>query len=97
MRSARRQGRVWLMVFVAGAPTTLACGPVDDRTPCEKAQDSLNEAYEECEIDARIDLSCNAIMGDGDQYDCAEYYGTVAETARCEDGEVTFEYGGPCE
>jgi len=78
--------------FAIGLMT--ACGP-DNVGACTEAEDALNAAAEECELEANYDLSCDSLSES--TLDCTAYYGEVTDTAECaEDGTVDFSYGDSC-
>ena len=78
--------------FALGLMT--ACGP-DNVGACTEAETALNDAAEECDLDANYDLSCESL--DGSSADCTAYYSEVTDTATCaDDGTVDFEYGDAC-
>jgi len=80
-----------LGAFALGMMT--ACGP-DNRGSCDAAQEALDKAYEDCGIDTNTDFSCETY----DDYpgDCTAYFDGVADSAKCEDDTVTFDYGDTC-
>ena len=72
------------------------CAP-GNQEACENYIEAQNAAYRECGMDERvkaIEDYCPATLNEG--LNCVDYYEGLANSFRCENGEVVWETGGSC-
>ena len=83
----------WLgIVALAGS-----CAPPDNQAACQDYVEAHNQAYRDCgrpDQQRDPDLTCPQTLNDG--IDCTQYFETLRDSIRCEDGQVTWDASGSC-
>jgi len=94
-RLQKKLPKAWLCFGFMVVAGSTACGP-DNEASCNEAEAALIAAYEDCDVDNANQTSLECDLYAETSADCSDHFGRVEETAKCEDGTVTFEYGDAC-
>ena len=96
VRAMRRVLHLTPLCVLALVAFGVGCAP-GNQEACERYVEAQNIAYTECGMEERLkdpEETCPATLNEG--LNCVDYYEGLADSFRCENGEVIWETGGSC-